>query len=222
MLVILFFIVLIFLYIFYPSYYIIHMTTKMYIDDAYNLAETGDIVYFRWNTVAFEHELISPFTHIGIVIVKSDGNKYILETHLSGDTNDIGIYKGGINIYPLKLRLTSYQGHKFISKLSNFARPSHKDIQDFIMKIDDYKNNIPFHDDYKGYFINNCLKNRIFNSELQNKKGMFCSEFIGYCLTQLNITSKDFNFKCLVPGDFRFIKYDNKLLYDKDNLIKIN
>lgn len=194
----------------------------MFINDAYNLAETGDIIYFRWNTVAFEHEILSPFTHIGIVIIKSDGIKYILETHLAGDTSNIGIFSGGVNIYPLKLRLENYKGHKFISKLSNLFRPNYNDTQNFISKIDYYKKNIPFYDDYKEYFINHCLKNRIFYSELKDKNGMFCSEFIGYCLIELNIINKDFNFKCLVPGDFRFIKYNGKLLYDTDNLIKIN
>lgn len=214
-------ILIIFLFFYVIKNDLIYDTEQMHIDDIYDLCETSDIIYFRWNEVDFHHEIISPFTHIGMVVVKPDNQKYIIETHLSGDTSDIGTYRGGINVYPLKLRLNNYKGHTFLSKIKLEYKPNQNQIQDFILKINDYKSNIPFHDDYKGYFINNCLKNRLFNTPIEKKKGMFCSEFMGFCLKELNIVDDDFIFNCLVPGDFRYIKNkESKLIYQ--NLIKIN
>ena len=201
---------------------IVNNTISMCINKIYDLAETGDIIYFRWHTMDIDHEIISPFTHIGMIIVI--GNiKYIIETHLAGDTSNIGVLTGGVNLYPLKLRINNYEGYTFLSKLNQINRPTDINVQDFITKIKDYKQNIPFQNDYKGYFINNCLAKRVLSIEPEKTQEMFCSEFIGFCLNELNITNNDFNFKCLVPIDFRYIKLNNQLLYrDLIKIIKSN
>ena len=201
---------------------IVYNTTKLNLDDAYDLAETGDIIYFRWKDVEFQHELISPFTHIGVVVSNQrSGEKYIIETHLAGDTSNMGVFTGGIHVYPFKLRLEKYEGHTFLSQLNDNDRPL-MNVPEFLGKVKQYKTTIPFHDDYNGYFKRNCLKNRICKNcfDIEEKKGMFCSEFTAFCLKELGIVEQDFNHKCMVPGDFRYIENsDGRNIYK--NLIKI-
>lgn len=211
---------------------ILYYTKYINLDDAYDSVETGDLICFRWKEVALEHEFISPFTHIGMVIVKTNPitnklEKYIIETHLAGDTSDIGIYKGGINIYPLKLRINKYDGNIFLAKLDKSNRPRIENVNYFLSNTNKYKESLPFHDDYKGYFKNNCLKKRISTKlncpkcfDIEEKNGLFCSEFVGFCLKELGILDSDFEHNCLVPGDFRFIKDSNNNILYKE-LLKI-
>lgn len=203
--------------------YITHYTPSKTLNEVYyNLAETGDIVYFRWKDVAFTHELISPFTHIGLIIIDPDTDKrYIVETHLAGDGKKLGVYEGGINVYPLKERLEKYEGHTFLTKLK-YRRPDNIDVNEFLSNVEKFQTEIPFHDEYTEYFTRNCLTKRVCKDcfDIEKKAGMFCSEFIAFCLKELSIVPPDFDHECLAPGDFRYVQHVNgDYLYD--DLIRI-
>jgi hypothetical protein len=207
--------------------YITYYTTTKTIDDIYNLSNTGDLIYFRWHEVDFKHEVISPFTHVSVVLVHpGTGKKYSLETHLAGDGVDLGVYKGGINIYPLKDRLHKYEGHTFLSKVKyveNMENIKNINVNDFLSKLDSYTEQIPFHNDYKGYFMKNCLKKRVCKDcfTIEEKDGLFCSEFVGFCLKEFGLVPKEFDYNCLAPGDFRYVKNSNGEKIYGDNLIKV-
>lgn len=190
-------------------------------NDIINLADNGDLIYFRWNTVSFLHNIISPFTHIGVVIIK-DNKKYIVETHSAGDTYNFGIYTGGVHIYPLNIRLNTYNGDIYLSQLKEKYRPNKIIIDDFVLHILKSKLKIPFYNEYVNYFTSKCLAKRNLKLTIKPKVGMFCSEFVGYCLKELKIVNNDFDYNCLAPGDFRYIKNDDntELLYN-DKLIKL-
>lgn len=193
----------------FQATFLVHVTQLKPLDEIYDIAETGDLVYFRWKEVVFSHEIISPFTHIGLIVIHPETKeKLIVETHLAGDTSHIGIYKGGINIYPLKLRLSTYEGHAFLTKLK--SKPLERDSVKFWNNLKTFKSEIPFHDEYAEYFTKNCLKKRLCKNcfDIDKKEGMFCSEFIGFALKQLNMVPQTFNHECLAPGDFRYIKND--------------
>lgn len=184
------------------------------LDEIYNLAENGDLIYFRWKEVSFFHEIISPFTHIGIIIINPETKeKLIVESHLAGDTKHLGNDKGGIHTYPLKLRLSTYDGYTFLSKLK--TPPTDTDTSIFWKNIETFKSDIPFNNKYEEYFKKTCLKKRLCKGcfDTENKKDMFCSEFVGFALKQLNVLPKDFNHECLAPGDFRYINYNKEKLY---------
>jgi hypothetical protein len=189
------------------------------LDEIYNLAENGDLIYFRWTKVSFLHEMISPFTHIGIIIINPETNeKLIVESHLAGDTKHIGNDKGGINTYPLKLRLSTYDGYTFLSKIK--IHPTDTDTLIFWRNLETFKSNIPFNNKYEEYFKKTCIKRRLCEGcfDVEKRDDMMCSEFVGFALKQLNILPKDFNHECLAPGDFRYINYINYINYNKEKL----
>ena len=86
------------------------------------------------------------------MIFEHQNKKYILETHLKGDTDHMGYYdKGGVNIYELRNRINMYEGYNFFLKLNDNNR-----IFDLHKKIPIYKN-ISFNDKYKKHFLEYCL-----------------------------------------------------------------
>jgi hypothetical protein len=102
---------------------------------AYNFAEQGDLILFQWYEINPLQESVSPFTHVGIVI-DINKKKYILETHLKGDTKHMG-YKDaeGVNIYDFKKRIKMYKGKNYLLK----KNPMYKmDIMQKELKKVDY------------------------------------------------------------------------------------
>lgn len=193
----------------------------MSLDEIYELADTGDIIYYRWKHIWFGQDLITPFTHTGLVITHPmTKEKFVVETHLAGDTKNIGVYSGGINVYPLKLRLSTYNGTTFLTKLK--VKPNDDDVLLFLKNLSEYKDRIPFYEKYVQYFVRNCLTKRLFNhtGNIEDKEGMFCSEFVGFSLKELKIIPESVEHGCLTPGDFRYIKNESGEYLYKD-LIRI-
>lgn len=185
------------------------------LEDAYNNAQQGDLVLFKWHKINPFQETVSPFTHVGMVLIVND-QKYILETHLKGDTSHMG-YKDreGVNIYEFKERIKMYKGENYLLKKSSFYNINIKD------KLSDYIN-IPFYNDYKDHFIGYCIPKKLCNSCFENKimNSMFCSQFIGYVLQDQGLIDPSINIDCLTPVDFLYMKNDHGPLYT--NLYKIN
>jgi hypothetical protein len=200
---------------------LLYNTKALSLDEIYELADTGDIIYYRWKYIWFGQDLITPFTHTGLVVAHPmTKQKFVIETHLAGDTKNIGIYTGGINVYPLKLRLSTYSGTTFLTKLKN--KPNNDDVLSFLTKLTEYKERIPFYEKYVQYFVRNCLTKRLFNhkTDFEAKEGMFCSEFVGFSLKELKVIPKSVEHSCLTPDDFRYIK-DEKGEYLYKDLIRI-
>ena len=184
-------------------------------NDVYELSETGDLIYFRWNEVALGNEMISPFTHIGMII-EINNKKYIIETHAKGDTKNMGVDTGGVHIYPLKMRLNYYEGNTFLVKIKNEYKPTYDNIKYFIEDINDLKA-IPFKENYKDFFYKKCIKRRVCDNCFGNEDitdTLMCSEFVGICLKKLKIVDDTFEYMCLAPYDFQFIKKNNSYIYE--------
>lgn len=165
--------------------------------------KTGDIILFRYNKIDFIHDIVSPFSHIGIVIIIND-KSYILETHEKGNTLYMGFNNEGVNLYNLYDRLYKYNGITYLLKLKKTL--STENINYLINNIPKYLK-IPYINNYKKYYFNNCIN--LFNNE-QNNNGMICSEFISYVLQDIFNYKK--NYKCVSPVDFVYNNlYDNKL-----------
>lgn len=180
--------------------------------------QTGDLILFKWHTVDYLHELFSSFTHVGMVVIINN-EKYILETHLKGDTIHMGYKSGGVHLYNLKRRINMYQGHNYILKIND----------DLINEDNSYtlQNNlnnyllIPFHDEYRDYYKSVCIPNIICNNCFNyHKKGMFCSEFIGFLLQELGILDQSFNINCLTPSSFNNL-YNNTQIPIYNTIYKI-
>jgi len=86
---------------------------SIHLNNIYKYVNTGDIILFRSYKIDIIHDIISPFTHIGLIIVQNN-NYYILETHKKGDTKYMGFDTEGPNLYALYERLSKYKGELFI------------------------------------------------------------------------------------------------------------
>ena len=220
---IIFFIVVIILhtiiYIYMKSAYIITYTKKININDACTLVKTGDMVLFRWHKVKIYNEFISTFTHVGLVIIVPDLNiPYIIESHAHGDTENMGIMTGGVNIYPFDLRIKKYKGMCFLKQIKTIIPDD--DLNLFLTKITNYKK-IPFNEKYKSYFIRKCLP-YLYHINNLNKTSyqMYCTEFIGFCLKNLKLVDENYIFTCNTPDTIQYVKKNNNFIYD-DNIFKI-
>lgn len=212
-------IIFIFILLFLFFIYIIIYKTKFRYDyislnDAYNDIKTGDVLYFithkYYNIPIFLKPIIA---HLGMII-EINKEKYVIELHAEGDIKNIGVNKnGGVNIYPFKQRVKSYTiGNVYLAKLSNEKKPSTKSINQFINNIEYYRKNIPFNKNYKKYGFKNCLLHRVCKNcfTLEKTPSMFCSEFVAFCLKELNIID---SYKCTLPDEFIFLKDSSKNIY---------
>jgi hypothetical protein len=182
--------------------------------------KTGDVICFRSNDYTFLHDLVSPFTHIGIVIETINGKK-ILEMHDTNDLKHMGIYNTGVNMYDLKYRIKTYEGDVYLSQLKTTV--DKKKIKNLLSKIE-FLNKLKFDTNHKEHLIKKCMIKRgckkCFKPEKKKLEYMFCSEFIGYILQELDVLEKEYDIACVLPGDFRFIIQNGNKLYK--NIIKIS
>jgi CBS domain-containing protein len=201
------------------------VTTKS-IDSIYDLAETGDVVFFVHEHAYPMFRYVRPFmSHIAMIIVLPKTNKkYVIEIHAEGDKKRLGVNKkGGVNMYPLEWRINNYKGNVYLSKLNTNNKPSCKDIIRFINKIPYYIQNIQFEENFKEVAFKRILKNITCLPVVPDKTNtMFCTTFIGYCLQKLNIIDDNISHKDIIlPVDFLFLKNrHDKKLFNKFYLIK--
>ena len=204
--------------VFVITTYLLFALQENSLEDIYRIAKTGDIIYFRWEHMSVEMNYITPFTHVGMVLVDpSDSKKYILETHSAKDLEYLGIITSGINIYPLRMRLATYKGKLYYSRLHTHVNMDIIRFVEFMAKIVVYKDTIPFLEGYKAYYMRDCII-----SPTTKRTALYCSEFLGLCLKDLGILSKDFNHLCLLPHAFMHIVDDNgNKLYGRITQIRI-
>ena len=198
--------------------YIVYFAKMVSLQHILGAAKTGDLIYFRWNKMSMEMNYMTPFTHVGMVLVHPDkGYKYILETHSARDLEYLGLNTAGINIYPLEMRVNTYQGRTFYARLNTHI-PLNKVIE-IIPKIRQYRKTIPFDENYKQRFLTNCMLNRKHQHRPNTR--LYCSEFVGLCLKDLGVLPNTFVHECLLPHEFMNIM-DNKGNYLYDSLQQIS
>lgn len=204
------------IFVFYKRM-LIHNLSNIDLDYIYNYSRTGDLILFRWHEISYYYDFVSSFTHVGMIF-EHQNKKYILETHLKGDTDHMGYYdKGGVNIYELRNRINMYEGYNFYLKLNDNNR-----IFDLHKKIPIYKN-ISFNDKYKKHFLEYCLPKKICETCFtpMYTESMFCSQLVGNILKDNNIIDNDnIDLSCVTPHDFLNIENKYGKIYDK--LYKIN
>jgi len=170
-------------------------------DEVYELAQTGDIIYFIHEHSYSFFKYIRPFmSHVAMVVVSPKTNeKYVIEIHAKGDKKCLGVNKkSGIHIYPLKWRIKRYLGCVYLAKLN--YKLSIENIKQFINNIKDYQNNIPFDESFK---ITGCKK-LLFGVNINKDHKMFCTEFVGFCLQKLSVIQNYHHIT--LPIDFLFLQ----------------
>ena len=158
--------------------------------------DTGDLVLFRHRDFSIT-QAVSHYTHAGLVLVGSDGAKYIVESHARGDVDKTS---AGVNVYDLAWRIRTYKGTVALARL---RRPLDSRQRDrFARNLDRYRR-IPFYPNPGLHYIQNC----IMSLNVQRPPGMFCSEFIGHVQQKIGLRSRRVRTDCLTPSDLANQKY---------------
>jgi len=162
-------------------------------DRIYDLLKTGDLILFRsqrW-TRNFVY-----FTHVGM-IVDLNGEKFVLELNKKYYKKDI---VPGVKLYKLLSRIANFDGKIYIAPINRIEKSS---IYKLLNNLNEYYN-IKF-DKYMFFTL---LKNTF---KIKNKKrtGMFCSEFIGYILQNIDILDKNYKIDTLFPESILDLKNKN-------------
>ena len=203
---------------------VMYLIDRLFIDNEMNntkmmtynklekVANTGDIIMFRWNIIDVGFRLFSKYSHVGM-IVRKNNKLYLLETHPKEDPES-DIDNSGIHLYSLKKRLKDYDGDYYYSQL-NINNEKRNSLTDHIItNLQKYKAEIPFDTNFRNVFVLNFFYNLI-GKKLPEKKAMFCSEFIGNILHNCNIYSHHTNLASLNPGSFLDLKTpDGKSLFN--------
>jgi|688.fasta_scaffold596222_2 hypothetical protein len=170
------------------------------------IAQTGDLVIFRWNTIDVGFRLFSKFSHVGM-IVKHKGKLYLLETHPK-EIPESEIDDSGIHLYHLKNRLEEYYGNYYFTQLNTSTKEREILRKHILDNLKMYKKKIPFDTNFRNMFVLNYFYN-LFNIKLAKKESMFCSEFIGTILEICKIYKHHKNISSINPGTFLEFKKKN-------------
>ena len=175
------------------------------------IANTGDLVIFRWNVIDIGFRLFSKYSHVGMIVRHND-KLYILETHpketLKPDVDD-----SGVHLYCLKKRLEEYNGEYYFTQFKTSLSTRENMRSHIIKNLKRYKNDIPFDNNFRNIFVLNFFCN-LFGIKLPKRKAMFCSEFIATVLDECNVYKHHKNLSSINPGTFlEFKKNNEKELY---------
>lgn len=181
-----------------------------------NVANTGDLICFRWSELNTIYRLFSMYSHVGMII-KINSKLYILETH---PKNKISNNKSGVHLYLLESRIKKNFGSFYYSKLNTTIK-KRKQIELHIKtNLKMYKKSIKFDNNFQYVFVKNYIYNLLNLNLKLDKKTMFCSEFIGSILKITNIYNHK-NITGLHPGSFTYLMgNDKRKLYNQ--LLKID
>jgi hypothetical protein len=182
------------------------MTPMISYENIENIAQTGDLVIFRWNTIDIGFRLFSKFSHVGM-IVKQKGKLYLLEIHPK-EIPESDIDNSGVHLYHLKPRLDEYNGTYYFTQLNTSDSIREKLGKYILNNLKKYKKNIPFDMNFRNIFVVNYFYN-LFNIKLPKRKAMFCSEFIGTILDKCKIYKHYKNISSINPGTFLEFKKKN-------------
>lgn len=174
------------------------------------IAQTGDLVIFRWNTIDVGFRLFSKFSHVGM-IVKHKGKLYILETHPK-EFPDSEIDDSGVHLYHLKNRLNVYNGTYYFTQLNTSDNKREQLRKHVLNNLNKYKKEIPFDLNFRNIFVLNYFYN-LFNIKLPKRESMFCSEFIGTILAKCKIYKHYKNISSINPGTFIEFKKNGENVY---------
>lgn len=167
---------------------------------------TGDVVLFRWDGTDFVHDLVSTFSHVGIVVVRGS-EPWILETHKDGDGLRPG---GGVRAYPLKPRVRTYPGAAWVLKLDRtrwdiLPKDLESAMPEFFHK--------PYDTEHKTRLAT-CFADSVLG--LPGGHGsakMFCSEFVGELLRRVGVLPREYDTACLTPESFVYLTADARRVF---------
>lgn len=161
-------------------------------------ARTGDVVLFRWDRTGIVHDLVSVFSHVGLV-VERDGQPWILETHKHGDARALGYEGGGVRAYPLADRVRTYPGAAWVLKLDRTRwQVDSRRLERAFSSLADR----PYDEDHVRRLGSCFVETALGVGGSHGSRAMFCSEFVGELLKGAGVFARGYDTACLTPESF--------------------
>lgn len=178
--------------------------------DGVDSLRTGDVILFRWRGISGAHELVSAFSHVGLVVVPRDGTRWVVEIHKDGDARAMGVEGGGVRAYPLRQRVATYPGTAYALKLDR-ARFD-VDAAAILGALPELVST-PYDTAHKTHLGEHCVPKAVCPScfgPSPKRDGMFCSEFVGVLLQRAGVLPSDTDTGCLTPESFVHVRVNGR------------
>lgn len=156
-----------------------------YLDD---MSHTGDIIFFRSPKADLLHRLVSPLTHVALVVMHGvTGEPYVVEIH---DKDTVRGQPPGVHCYPARQRLGDFKGELVVVPV-RAPLSSTK-----VMRVYDTLLDVPYHPNVRPHVA----KCKLWPPHKRSPpSGLLCSEFVAYILRSLGVMRGEW--KCLTPSD---------------------
>ena len=150
-------------------------------------SHTGDLIFFKRAGVDLLHRLVSPMTHVALVVMHPvSGEPWVVEMH---DEKTVPGSRDGVHAYPARQRLGDTDECLFvvpIRRASNYQR-----IMDVVENVKDTP--------YPSHMRRKVATCKLAPWMPRTDRGMICSEFVAFLLDQTGILPG--NWQCLTPSD---------------------
>lgn len=154
-------------------------------EEYYTTARTGDLIFFRSAEVDPVHDVVSWFTHVGVVVKQPGMDPTLAEMHEGTATQ-----RPGLHFNDVRRRVTEFRGRAFVV-------PVHKTVDgtEVMRVIRSVDNPYPRH-----------LRNHVAKCALlpgyksaPGNRPLMCSEFVLRVLDTLGVLRCDY--RCKTPAD---------------------
>lgn len=152
-------------------------------------SHTGDLVFFKRPDAGLLHRIVSPMTHVAIVVMHpTSGEPWLVETH---DDKAVRGHGAGVHAYPARPRLLEFKGELFVVRIQcplSAAR---------VMRAVDGLRTVPYMSRGMHRYFATCKL--LPEVGVCRPPGMVCSELVLHILNQLGILTTAWH--CATPSD---------------------
>lgn len=179
--------------------------------------KTGDLLVCRSRYGAWDlpGRIMSPVTHVGMVVRDHSGACIVVETHAAGDTKQLGVAESGVHVYPLDQRIQTYEGQVYLCQMtSHLSAQQEHALRKALMDLKD----VPFESNYRRHFITHCFVGRRCPTG-QPREAMFCSEYLALALVHAGLLPSDTITECMSPSSLLDMQVNGYPLFT--NLVRV-
>ena len=179
------------------------------LENLLDIADSGDILLFRWKFINPEFRIFSKFCHVGIILRDSNQDLFLSEIHPLETDEKTNTTKKGVNVYPLKQRIQELQkmDNRCYFLKSRIVIPN-------VEKNTWLYSKIPFDDAFRLNFVKNWFFSKIGYKQQTELKSIYCSQFIYLILEDL--LNDEYNINNFSPDCIEHLhdKMGNKMFND--------
>ena len=162
------------------------MSLGWYLDES---SHTGDLVFFRRPRVDWVHRLVSPLTHVGMIVMHPVSGEPLLAELRNAD--EVAGEAAGVRLSPARSRLSQFEGALFVAPI---ARPL---AAGRVLPLVERLSRVPYCARMRGHIA----KCKLLPARSRDSlvKCMVCSEFVSMLLLEMGVW--DQGWQCVTPSD---------------------